>query len=334
MISVLLALLSAGAAGALIRESANSIAAFKRSFLPSESVVLLGNSNFDKIVECNGVFIDKTLFIKEFVKCKKEVSVILRPRRFGKSSNLSMLNSFLSINPTSDAKEIRSFFDRCRIGEDLDFMSRNFRQHPVIWLNLKDCAGNSWQEMFNNLWICVRDMYLPHLEQLSDAPALRQFDFHSGTAPSSTLVQWSLKLLTEMLYFKHGRKRVIVLVDEYDAPLNCAFRKGFYDEASSFFGIFFSRALKDNNYLKQACLMGIVEVRGAEILSTLNNIHVCSVDKVDFSEHFGFSVQEVSVFFEDKNDNRIASVLEWYDGYVIGSTTVINPWSFLNFIEL
>jgi hypothetical protein len=137
-----------------------------------------------------------------------------------------------------------------------------------------------------------------------------------------------------MLYVRYGQKRVIVLVDEYDAPLNCAFRKGFYDEASSFFASFFSRALKDNAYLKQACLMGIVEVRGADILSTLNNIYVCSVDKIDFSEHFGFSVQEVSDFFEDKNDSTIASVLAWYDGYTIGISTVINPWSFLNFIEI
>jgi hypothetical protein len=242
-----------------------------------------------------------------------------------------MLQSFLSLRTPGESSSIKTFFENCRIGEDKEFLSQNFRKYPVILLSLKDCVAPSWQTMKMRLWRCIRQMFLPHLAQLSQVEQLQEFNFMSLIAPGCELMEGSLMLLTELLYFNNECKRVVVLIDEYDAPLNCAFQNGFEQEASDFFSNFFSSALKDNIYLEKACLMGIVEVNGAHILSTLNNLFICSVDKSYFSEHFGFSLEEAREFLG--NDESILSgVLKWYDGYTIGATTVINPWSFMSYI--
>ena len=144
-----------------------------------------------------------------------------------------------------------------------------------------------------------------------------------------------LQLLTERLYEKHN-KRVIVLIDEYDAPLNYAFRKrtecDFYAKASEFFGNFYSNALKGNPALKKACLMGIVEIRGAGMLSGLNNLVICSSGHEAYSEYFGFTREEVSKFL-DGDEEKIKSVMTWYNGYYMGSHQMINPWSFGKYIN-
>ena len=141
----------------------------------------------------------------------------------------------------------------------------------------------------------------------------------------STL-SWLMTSLSDKL-----KMRVIVLVDEYESPLNHAFREGYYDEACEFFGSFYSQALKGNSSLEKACLMGIVEVRGAGILSGLNNICIYSVADQEYSSYFGFTEKEIIDFLG--NGDAIGEVIEWYDGYRSGKESVINPWSFVNWVK-
>ena len=283
------------------------------------------------MVESSAFFIDKTLFIKDFMESGDDVSVILRPRRFGKSTNINMLQSFLSVSesfiPSKNSSCIKSFFDGCLIGQDTEFMSRHFRQYPVALLRLKDCTANTWKGMKHALWLCIRNMYTPHLAQLSGAVLLQGYDFDSVYPPSWELMGCSLMILTELL-FKEYRKRVIVLVDEYDSPLNSAAQGGFYAKASEFFSRFFSKALKDNYYLERACLIGIAEVKGSNIPSSLNNMVVYSVDETRYSAYFGLTVEEIRNYVQC--NETISNILAWYNGYTIGGVTIINTWSFLS----
>ncbi|KAI3630121.1 hypothetical protein MIR68_011556 [Amoeboaphelidium protococcarum] len=285
--------------------------------------LLLGTSDFDKIIEKDALFIDKSLFIKEFMNDGSKVVAILRPRRFGKSTNLSMLKSFLSLNAQS------SHFDRYLIGKESEIVQQHCGKYPVVMLDLKDCKGDSWEQMYSSVWLCIRQMVLRHRHELAEAIALlsRDMDFtRMTTHASEVVVGSSLKWLTRELNEKYGR-RVVVLVDEYDAPLNHAFRQGYYNKASEFFGLLYSSALKSNDALEKACLVGIVEVRGAGILSGLNNIQVYSVADRRYSAFFGFSMDEIGSLVPEESTKK--NVKDWYNGYCIGNDLLINPWSFM-----
>ena len=235
-----------------------------------------------------------------------------------------MLKSFLSLNAAPES------FDRFLISKEVDFVKSHCGQYPVVSLDLKDCQGDTWEDMYHEIWECIRKMVDDHKVELADAIASldpKELDFNKRTPPShfSDMLSWLIKNLS-----KYHKKKVIVLVDEYDAPLNCAFRKNFYDKAASFFGYFYSKALKGNSALEKACLMGIVEVRGAGILSGLNNIGVYSVSHKKFSASFGFSKAEIEGLVKSETD--IEKVYEWYNGYTIGGNLVINPWSFMKWL--
>ena len=235
-----------------------------------------------------------------------------------------MLKSFLSINASAES------FDRFLISKDVDFVKKHCGQYPVVFLDLKDCKGENWEEMYHNIWECISLMVARHKIELAEEIAkwkMYGYDFDSLNPPVNGGALPSIpQRLIKSLYEFHG-KRVIVLIDEYDAPLNHAFRKGYYKEASNFFGQFYSKALKGNSALAKACLMGIVEVRGAGILSGLNNISVYSVADTNFSSSFGFSKAEIECL--DISATDLENVCDWYNGYSIGDFQVINPWSFM-----
>jgi hypothetical protein len=290
-------------------------------FSPSLMRLLIGTSNFDEIIEENAFVVDKSLFIKEFIEDTSKVSVILRPRLFGKSLNLSMLKSFLSFGAVS------SDFDRFLIANDKEFVSKHCGQYPVVFLDLKDCKGETWSGMYQKLWNRIRGMLKRHF-QISEVPP--ELNFTSLLPPiDQEIVQSMLFWLTVSLNEKYG-KRVIVLVDEYDAPLNHAFRKGFYDQASSFFGSFYSHAFVGNPAVNKACLIGTLDVLGPGILSGLENVAISSVSDTLYQSCFGFCIDEASAMLE--NVGRLDSfdnVMNWNNEYRIGSLTVINPWSFV-----
>jgi Predicted AAA-ATPase len=229
--------------------------------------ISLGTDDFDKIISKNAAFVDKTMFIKEWMEKDDEVSVFLCPRRFGKSTNLSMLKSFLTFGA-----EWRDFSE-FQIGQETEFMKKHCGKYPVVMMNMKGISGESWEQMISRIWSRLRATLKVHAEILNELNVkFIGVDCYDASAqPSETIAIDFLKHLTSCLYEKFD-KRVIVLIDEYDAPLNHAFRKGFYDSASEFFGSFYSNGLKSNEALERACLMGIVEIRGNEMLSGLNNM--------------------------------------------------------------
>lgn len=209
--------------------------------------LFIGSSDFDSIIASGAFFVDKTLFIKDFVESHAIVNIILGPRRFGKSMNLNMLGSFLSGSSSSKRDIVQNYFRNSRVGRCQHLLDRHFGQHDVIYLSLKDCVADTWQEMLETLWICIIDMFKPHLAELSDAKELESINFYSYNMQPNIWMMCSMKLLLNLVASRTCKQAV--LVDEYDTPLNCAFRNGFYDQASKFFGTFFSMALKDNKSL-------------------------------------------------------------------------------------
>jgi hypothetical protein len=190
--------------------------------------------------------------------------------------------------------------------------------------------------MYQEIWLCIRKMVALHMNELSDYN-LSSFQLAEPDVVAPTNISFVSSTLDWLIssLFKYHKKEVIVLVDEYDSPLNCAFHCGpnnFYDKALKFFGKFYSSALKGNSSLKKACLMGIVEVRGAGILSGLNNVKVYSVSHERYSSMFGFLESEVRTLLGE-DVTQMAQIRKWYNGYSIGSSMVINPWSLVNYIS-
>lgn len=251
--------------------------------MPS-SPILVGTSSFKKRFREKAFFVDKTEFIQEFIG-GPEVSVILRPRRFGKSTNLSLLESFLSIYSELDD------FDDFIIGNDSAFCKLHFKQYPVIHLSFKDCEGETWESMRKKVWGVLRQVVLDHSRRTElDLRMGKGVDFNDENPPQD--FETIIFRLTVALNEKYNQG-VVVLIDEYDAPLNHAFRHGYYNKASMFFKELYSSALKDNEALKRGCLMGITEVRGASIFSGLNNFRIFSVAHKTYSKYFGFSADEI-----------------------------------------
>ena len=289
--------------------------------------ICLGIDDFDAIIEKNTAFIDKTMFIKEWMENSAKVSVFLRPRRFGKSTNLSMLKSFFSSGADSND------FSRFLIGKEAEFLEMHCGKYPVVLLNMKNIRGDNWEQMLEKLWSMLRHVMYSQASNLD----VEDIDFiginyrDTKERPNETIADAFLLHLTTCLK-KKSQKTVIVLIDEYDAPLNHAFRMEFFEKASRFFGSFYSNGLKDNPALEKACLMGIVEIRGPGIRSELNNMVLYSSSTEQFSQYFGFTQGEISEFL-DGDVKRIEDVLEWYNGYFMGSDHVINPWSFMNYVR-
>jgi hypothetical protein len=250
-----------------------------------------------------------------------KVSVFLRPRRFGKSTNLSMLKSFFSLE--SKSKD----FDRFLIGKEKDFVQTHCGAYPVVFLSIKGVRGDTWEDMLRDIWVCLRDVILYDWDVLPSSDIIAM-GMDSNT-PDESIAAGFLKRLTRCL-FKNFQKQVIVLIDEYDAPLNHAYRKQFHDRAFEFFGKFFSNALKSNPALNMACLMGIVELRGPGMLSGLNNLIVYSSADEKFSEFFGFTTTEITKFLPDDKD-ELSEIIGWYNGYFMGCHQMINPWSFMRY---
>ena len=289
---------------------------------------LLGCSDFCRLIDGDHPFVDKTLLIDEFMTSTSLVTAVLRPRRFGKSTNLSMLSAFFS---THSIEKYRDFFKKCLLGkQNPEIIDHHFRKHPVLQLSLKDCGGSSWDKMYVGIWHSIVAMTAPYRRDLAEQLKGSGIDYSSRKPPKDQeMVVTSLYEIMEALYKKFGM-RIIVLVDEYDAPLNHAHRHNFYKEASEFLGRFFSSGFKDNSCLNKAFLVGIVGANGAGLLSGLNNVSVYTVANVEYSRHFGFSRQEIENFLD--SNAHMDQIEEWYNGYYCGSQLVINPWSFLNWV--
>lgn len=292
----------------------------------------IGISDFKELIESNYYFIDKSLFIKTFLEDNAKVILIPRPRRFGKTLNLSMLKYFFQI-----AKEDnRHLFKGLDIENEKQLMKLQ-GQYPVIYISFKDEKHLNWDNCSESLKILVsrlyRDFdYLIQAEKLSEFERL-QFKKIMNMELPFIYYEKALHDLSEYLY-KYHNKKVIILIDEYDIPIQEGYFNNYYDNVINFMRNFLSSAFKDNPYLEKGLLTGILRVAKESIFSGLNNLDVSTLLSKRFRKSFGFLEDELLDFlnYYDIKDS-CADLKNWYNGYVFGGNTIYNPWSILNYIR-
>ena len=294
----------------------------------------IGISDFKKIREENRYFVDKSLFIKEIIEENGEITLLPRPRRFGKTLNLSMLKYFFE--KVDDKKESKKLFSNLLIKKE-EIFEKHFCQYPVIYLTFKDIKYLTFEESLNSIKRLIADEFRRHA-YLLESKALNDFqkeDFKSiaSIAADASLFGVSLHNLSNYLFIHH-KKKPLILIDEYDTPIHTAYSHGYYEEVTAFFKSFFGAGLKDNPNIFKGVLTGILRVSRESIFSDMNNLAVYTIARDEYSQYFGFTKDEVLEFLRVyKTENRMKDIKYWYDGYIFGDTTIYNPWSILNFMS-
>ena len=289
----------------------------------------IGNSDFKDIIEKKSFYVDKTELIEDVLYKNATVSLFTRPRRFGKTLNMSMIKYFFDVR---NKDENRKLFEGLKI-----FGSEYMREqgkYLVIFVSLKDLRADTWEDTFEGLESFISDLYaeFEDMREIMNKRDKIKFDkiFYEEEKGD---YETALKLLSNYIYKYYGKK-VIILIDEYDAPIINAFDKGYYNEAINFFRVFYSSALKTNDSLKYGILTGITRIIKEGIFSGLNNLKVDTILNKKFSEYFGLLESEVIKmldYFEMKY--KIEEVKEWYNGYIFGDKRVYNPWSIINYVD-
>ncbi|MEX6494657.1 AAA family ATPase [Fusobacterium animalis] len=290
----------------------------------------IGLSDFKHLIEENFYYFDKTKFIDEVIKDGAQVKLFTRPRRFGKTLNMSMLKYFFDIK---EADENRKLFKDLYIEETESFKEQG--QYPVIFLSLKDLKATSWEEMEKDIKSTITSLFLEYeaiYYELGefDRPLFKKIATKEVDIGNLKEV---LKFLTKILYEKYNKK-VVVLIDEYDSPLVSAYINGYYEKAKNFFKTFYSIVLKDNSYLQMGVMTGIIRVIKAGIFSDLNNLRTYTILSDVYTDSYGLTEEEVEKSLKDYGlEYEISKVKDWYDGYKFGNSEVYNPWSILNFLQ-
>ena len=294
-----------------------------------KKAVPVGIEDFERIINEDYYYVDKTLLIEELLINRAPVTLFTRPRRFGKTLNMSMLKYFFDVKNKEENKKL---FENLKIYNS-EYMSEQGK-YPVIFVSLKDLKGNTWEECLNRLKLFIFDLYVEfeYIREKMNEWDKRKFEKVLYEKEDADYIM-SLKFLADSLYKYYGEK-VIILIDEYDAPIINAFDKGYYNEAINFFQTFYSSALKTNNSLKYGVLTGITRIIKEGIFSGLNNLKVDTILNKKYSEYFGLledEVIEMLDYFDMKY--KIEEVKEWYNGYLFGESEVYNPWSIVNYID-
>ena len=290
----------------------------------------IGLSDFKHLIEEDFYYFDKTKFIDEIIQDGAQVKVFTRPRRFGKTLNMSMLKYFFDIKK---ADENRKLFKDLYIEKTESFKEQG--QYPVIFLSLKDLKATTWEEMQKDIKSTVASLFLEYEDLYYE---LGEFDkplFKKIATKEVDIenLKEALKVLVRILYKKYNKK-VVVLIDEYDSPLVSAYVNGYYEKVKNFFKTFYSTVLKDNTYLQMGILTGIIRVIKAGIFSDLNNLRTYTILSDDYTDIYGLTEEEVEKSLKDYGiEAEISKVKDWYDGYKFGDSEVYNPWSILNFLQ-
>ena len=294
-----------------------------------KKAVPVGIEDFERIVREDYYYVDKTQLIEELLINRAPVTLFTRPRRFGKTLNMSMIKYFFDVKNKEENKKL---FENLKIYNS-EYMSEQGK-YPVIFISLKDLKGDTWEECLKRLKLFIFDLYaeFEYIREKMNEWDKRKFEKVLYEKEDADYIM-SLKFLSDSLYKYHGEK-VIILIDEYDAPIINAFDKGYYNEAVNFFQTFYSSALKTNNSLKYGILTGITRIIKEGIFSGLNNLKVDTILNKKYSEYFGLlesEVVEMLDYFGMKY--KIEEVKEWYNGYIFGEREVYNPWSIVNYID-
>lgn len=296
----------------------------------------VGFENFQEIRKLDFYYVDKTKLVEQLLENWSKVNLFTRPRRFGKTLNMSMLKSFFEIGTDT------ALFDGLYISQNEELCKEYMGKYPVIFLSLKGVDGLTFEEARSALCELIagevrRFKLLLNSSRLDNDEKNIYRDLISLQGEQETTLatklKFSLKKISELLYQHYGQK-TIVLIDEYDVPLDKAFRHGYYREMVALIRGLFGEALKTNDFLQFAVLTGCLRVSKESIFTGLNNFKVYSADDVRYDEEFGFTNEEVKKLLEDYNlQKHFTEVKEWYDGYRFGNADIYCPWDVINYVD-
>lgn len=292
----------------------------------------IGVSDF-KLATTGYYYVDKTLMIRDFLDKKPMVSLFTRPRRFGKTLNMDMLHVFFE--KTNEDTSV--YFKDKQIWQCGDYYTKHQGQYPVIFLTFKDVKSMTWEETFQKIRRLISLEFIRHneLETSSVLTAYEKEQYHllAGDSGDEVDCQMGLQLLSLLLHKHYGRE-CIIIIDEYDTPIQQGHTCNFYPEIVNFMRNFFSGGLKDNPHLAFGFLTGILRVAKESIFSGMNNLKTYSILDDGYSSYFGFTEKEVKDMLRYYGkDDKYNELSEWYDGYRFGNTEIFNPWSVINYIS-
>lgn len=296
----------------------------------------IGIDDFKTLIERNYYFVDKSLLIKEFIHNSASVILTPRPRRFGKTLNMSMIKYFFDINMKEESREL---FDKLNIRKDKQMIKLQ-GEYPVIFITLKDTKFTDFKDFISSVRGLMSELYKEYIYLLdsknlvdADKKDFNNILYSKGDIP---LLTNSIKNLSRYL-FKHHNKKVILLIDEYDVPIQEGYMNGYYDEVILFMRNLLGSVLKGNLCMEKALLTGILRVAKESIFSGLNNLEVDTIIRNKFSDKFGFLESDIdgilSYYEKDDISKEKNMIKEWYNGYVFGNNIIYNPWSVLNYID-
>lgn len=294
----------------------------------------IGVSDF-KSATTNYYYVDKTLLIRDFLNAIPMVSLFTRPRRFGKTLNMDMLRVFFEKTP----EDTSIYFKDKYIWQCGDYYTKHQGQYPVIFLSFKDVKCSSWQETFQKISKLISLEFMRHneLESSSVLSSYEKEQYHRFASENINEVdcQMGLQLLSLLLH-KHYDKECVIIIDEYDTPIQQGHLCDFYNEIVDFMRNFFSGGLKDNPHLAFGFLTGILRIAKESIFSGMNNLKTNSILDNNYSSYFGFTneeVREMLAYYDYDYEDKYQEICEWYDGYRFGNSEIFNPWSVINYIS-
>lgn len=295
----------------------------------------IGLSNFRHFIEANGYFVDKTLFIKELIDSDFHVLLMPRPRRFGKSLNLSMLKYYFDYHE----KGTQALFEPFQIWQEDNFYKKEQGSRPVVHFSLKSGKATNFEESKAAIYLTIANVYSSFSwlleEQILREGEILQFNKILNREADAVLYESGIKNLTNYLY-RHSGKKTLVLLDEYDAAIHAGFYYGFYDEAISLMKSILGSTFKDNDSLYKGVITGILRVAKESVFSDMNNPGIFTILSSSFDDKFGFTEKEVKELLTYFNyEDEYPEVKAWYNGYKFGKTeSMYNPWSICNYISL
>ena len=293
----------------------------------------IGESDFKGLRIRDNYYIDKTMYIKDIIDNESRVILVTRPRRFGKTLNMSMLKYYFDCRQ----KDNEELFKGLKIMKQDETYTSKLGAYPVIYVTLKDVRGTSVENMLLSLKTELVELFIDYADLLNSAKLLdiekEMFSTVLNLKANEIEIQNALKLLIRLLY-KEYQKPVMLLLDEYDVPLQNAYVEGYYDEAVKFFKAFYGTTFKDNPYLEKTVLTGVSRVAKESIFSGANNFKVFTVLDNEFADDFGITEKEMDKVIQDFDvQDEKKEIKKWYDGYTIGDVTgIYNPWSVLNYL--
>ncbi len=293
----------------------------------------IGEDDFRVFRQNDNYFVDKSLFVEEVMYDASRVLLFSRPRRFGKTLNMSMLHYFFT---QKNSEENRKLFDGLAITKSPVF-EQHQGQYPVVSMSFKSCKGDSYEKIMYAIRTVIAKAFKDHSHILDKdlfyQAELAKFNELVEEKAGESLMGESLLLLSDLLHRYHNKK-VIILIDEYDTPIHEAYLNDFYTKAVNFLRILLGNALKGNEYLQKGVLTGILRVSKESMFSDLNNVEVYSLLSKNYNHYFGFTQQEVDIMLDyyELIDLR-EGVKNWYNGYFFGNEEIYNPWSILSFVK-